>query len=290
MVRAMGNPNDEAQVRLGACRLHPRVAASLPAFCKTLAARLGRAVAPATYASYEELLQGFIAGQIELCWMPPVLLAQALAAGGTLLAVPQRAGNAGYRSAILVRRESAVRELRELRGLRAAWVDRASSSGYLYPRLELVRRLGFGDAQPFSSELFHGATVRAAAAVAAGEADLCACFVTEEAAKDPAQAEADSAPRAGPARRAAPRPAHRRAHPARRPGRARAPAAGAPRRALFRAALPARRPRRPASARSSAASERAARPLTSRAARRRARLSSMAVSPSKTLLRPSDAP
>jgi len=187
----MANPIDEAAIRFGACRLHPRVAASLPGFCKTLAARLERGVSPVTYASYEELLQGFIAGQIELCWMPPVLLAQALAAGGTLLAVPQRAGNAGYRAAILVRKESAVRELNDLRGLRAAWVDRASSSGYLYPRLELVRRLGFGDAPPFSSELFHGATVRAAAAVAAGEADLCACFVTEGAAKDPAQAEAD---------------------------------------------------------------------------------------------------
>jgi phosphonate transport system substrate-binding protein len=198
--RADGRPavNALLALHLGACRLHPRVAASLPKFCAVLSSRAGFSLSPETLQSYEELFAAFTAGKVALSWMPPVLLARALDAGGTLLAVPQRAGAMAYRAAILVRKNSDARTLEDLRGRRAAWVDRASASGYLFPRLELTQRHGFDAERPFSSEMFHGTTVRAAAAVASGEADLCACFVTESAIGNPERAAADLSRALGP--------------------------------------------------------------------------------------------
>ncbi len=189
---------------LGACRLHPRVAASLPGFCAQLSRSLGEPVAADTRQSYQELLGALLdeGERLALAWLPPVLVARALAAGGTLLATPERAGSGSYRSALLVSRESGLAELPQLRGKRAAWVDRASASGYLFPRAELLQQPGFegfpAAPRPFASEMFHGATVRAAAAVVAGEADFCACFVTSAAARDPRVAEQDLSRALGP--------------------------------------------------------------------------------------------
>ncbi len=177
----MTEPRSHA--RFGALSLHPRASAAIGSFCAALNAQLAEPLRPDEHASYDALLAAFCAGTMELCWMPPLLSARAIARGGTLLAVPQRAGSLIYRSAILVREDGPLHELAELRGQRAAWVDRSSAAGYLFPRLELLRD-GRTAEQLFASEQFLGSTTRAAAAVAAGEADICACFVTEGAVHD----------------------------------------------------------------------------------------------------------
>ena len=177
-------------LRLGASRTQPRVAYALPHLAAALAARLQRPVITAQRDGYEHLLDGFLGGAIDVAWLPPLLLARASGRGGQLLAVPMRAGTLTYRSALLVAAGSPLHELSELRGVRAAWVDHWSASGYHFPRLELERR-GLVLADVLRSEVFHGSTVRAASAVAAGEADLCACFVTDSAAHDRFLAAAD---------------------------------------------------------------------------------------------------
>jgi len=169
--------------RVGACNQNSRVAAALASFCSSLSQRLARELTAEPHGSYDELLAAFSSGALELSWMPPLLLARAMARGGTLLAVPQRAGSLMFRAAILVHANGPLHDVAELAGQRAAWVDRSSASGYLFPRLELTRQ-GLGGERPFTSETFYGSTLRAAAAVAAGEADLCSCFVTEAAAHD----------------------------------------------------------------------------------------------------------
>ena len=177
-------------LRLGASRTQPRVAYALPHLAAALAARLQRPVITAQREGYEHLLDGFLGGAIDVAWLPPLLHARASGRGGQVLAVPMRAGTLTYRAALLVAAGSPLLALSDLRGVRAAWVDHWSASGYHFPRLELVRSgLALGEA--LRSEVFHGSTVRAASAVAAGEADLCACFVTESAAHDRFLAAAD---------------------------------------------------------------------------------------------------
>jgi len=186
-----------ASLRLGACRTQPRVSYALPRLASALASLLGQPVTAVQRDGYEDLLDGFLAGELDVAWLPPLLHARASARGGQALAVPIRAGSLTYRSALLVAPGAACSDVHELHGVRAAWVDRFSASGYHFPRLEL-ERCGVLLADALRTEVFHGSTVRAASAVAAGEADLCACFVTDSAGRDRFHAQADLGRALGP--------------------------------------------------------------------------------------------
>jgi ABC-type phosphate/phosphonate transport system substrate-binding protein len=135
---------------------------------------------------YEQLLVAVRDAAIDLAWLPPLLQAQARAAGAVLLAVAERAGAARFRAAILVRADSARRTLADLDGARAAWGDPASASGHHEPS----RRLAAAGVT-VGRAAFYGSARAAAAAVLDGAADFCACFVHDAAAADPALARAD---------------------------------------------------------------------------------------------------
>lgn len=186
-----------APLRLGACRTQPRVSYALPRLASSLAALIGSPVIAVQRQGYQDLLDGFLAGDLDVAWLPPLLHARAAARGARALAVPSRAGSLTYRSALLVGLGAPFQDLSGLRGVRAAWVDHFSASGYHFPRLELERH-GVVLAEALRSEVFHGSTVRAASAVASGEADLCACFVTDGAGRDLLHAQADLGRALGP--------------------------------------------------------------------------------------------
>lgn len=188
---------DAAPLRLGACRTQPRVSYALPRLATALSTLLGQPVSAVQSDGYEDLLDSFLAGKLDVAWLPPLLHARAAARGGQALAVPIRAGSLTYRSALLVAPGAPYSDVHELRGVRAAWVDRFSASGYHFPRLEL-ERCGVRLAEALRAEVFHGSTVRAASAVASGEADLCACFVTDSAGRDVFHAQADLGRALGP--------------------------------------------------------------------------------------------
>jgi ABC-type phosphate/phosphonate transport system substrate-binding protein len=163
-----------------------------PRFCAVLGAMLGTEVALHISADYEALLADVERGVAQAAWLPPLLQARAEASGARLVAVTQRAGWLTYRSAVLVRRDAPWRDVGSLRGVRAAWVDPHSASGYFFPRLELVSK-----GATFASETFYGLPERTFAAVAADLADLCACFVSNPTADEPGRAAADVARSAG---------------------------------------------------------------------------------------------
>jgi phosphate/phosphite/phosphonate ABC transporter binding protein len=154
-----------------------------------LAAALGSAVEGKVTEDYDQLLQKVLASDVDVAWLPPLLHARAAEQGAKLVALPQRGGWLTFRSAILVRKDDPVTEISGLHGVRAAWRDKSSASGYLFPRLELAAR-GAPPEQAFSSEKFYGSVLQAAHAVAKGEADLCTCFVSD-AARDPERAVAE---------------------------------------------------------------------------------------------------
>ena len=141
-----------------------------------LGAGLGSPVETVLAADYDELLQLALAGKADVAWLPPLLHARAAERGARLVALPQRGGWLTFRSALLVRKDAPYKSGRDLKGSRAAWRDKSSASGYLFPRIEL--------GVPFASEKFYGSVVDAATAVVNGEADLCTCWVSEPAARD----------------------------------------------------------------------------------------------------------
>lgn len=142
---------------------------------------------------YESLLRAVEDGTADLSWLPPLLQPRAEASGARVVAVTRRGGSLSYRSAVLVKREAPWREAKDLRGVRAAWVDPHSASGYFFPRLELVAR-----GATFAHELFCGSAEKVFEAVASDLADVCACFVANPLEDALARAAEDVARSAGP--------------------------------------------------------------------------------------------
>ena len=173
-------------LQLGVSAHHAR--SNVPHWPEQLAAaiaeRLGSPVTPLVLEDYEHLLERVLTGRVDVAWMPPLLHAKAAAQGARLVALPQRGGWLTFRSAILVRRDDPVKDAASLGTPRAAWREKTSASGYLFPRLELAT-LGV---KAYASEQFYGTVEHAALAVVRGEADLCTCFVSDPAARDPKRA------------------------------------------------------------------------------------------------------
>src|SRR4051812_2694995 len=164
---------------------------------RALSAGLDRLVTPVVARDYEQLLAKVNAGDADLAWLPPLLHARAVENGARLVALPQRGGWLTFRSALLVRKDDPARTPADLRGARAAWRDRSSASGYLFPRLDLAT-LGAPPERSLSTETFYGSIARAAEAVVKREADLCTCHVSDPAARDPARARTDVKSALGP--------------------------------------------------------------------------------------------
>lgn len=158
-------------------------------FASVLAESAGVPLRAWVATDYEHLLDAVASGSVGIAWMPPLLHARAAGSGAFLAAVSERKRSLSYRSALVVRDSSNFFAVSRpaLSGARAAWVDPRSTGGYLFPRMHLLAA-GVDPRQHFASEEFYGSHPRACAAVVRGEADLCACYVSEEAARDPATA------------------------------------------------------------------------------------------------------
>jgi phosphate/phosphite/phosphonate ABC transporter binding protein len=127
-------------------------------------------------ASYAELAKRIREGALDVAWLPPVLYV-ALERDGIVapLVSNHRAGEAAFHGVLLVHASAPIHSLDGLRGLRVAWVDPCSASGYVIPRIQLAA-LGIDPRKTFASETFTGSHDAAVRAVAEGEADVTATF------------------------------------------------------------------------------------------------------------------
>jgi phosphonate transport system substrate-binding protein len=86
-----------------------------------------------------------------------------------------RDGATSFHAVLFTRADSGLTRVQDLSAARAAWVAPTSASGYLVPRLALVRR-GVSLDEAFDDEVFldsHGAVARA---VLSGDADVGATY------------------------------------------------------------------------------------------------------------------
>lgn len=133
--------------------------------------------------SYAELGRLLTAGHADLGWAPPLVGARVEANGGRMLARSVRLGAATCRAALIARAGGAV-DPSSLVGLRAVWVDRESTCGYLLPRA-WIRGLGFDPDRIFSEERFVGTYAAAVQEVALGRADVTSVYAASASARRP---------------------------------------------------------------------------------------------------------
>ena len=138
--------------------------AALQDLCARLSSLLDTKVVGVHPDSYSELQSQLERDRVQYAWMPPALIvlgSEKLRLEPLLSSV--REDKTEYRAVLFVDAASAFRDTRDLVGKKVAWVDPASASGYLVPRLHLAAK-GIDPGRLFGEELFlksHSEVVRA---------------------------------------------------------------------------------------------------------------------------------
>lgn len=143
---------------------------------QSLRADLAEPVTVEVARDYADLAARAAGHGAELVWLPPTLCAQL---EPTLRGLYKcvRHGRTTYRSAIVARRGELLR-VADLRGKRAAWVDRLSVGGHLLA-LAALRRVGVGE-DDLGAQTFEGSYPDALAALVEARADFTALTVRDD--------------------------------------------------------------------------------------------------------------
>jgi serine/threonine-protein kinase len=141
--------------------------------------RFDREVRPVIVGDYQSLVDAICEGEVDFAWMPPVSFVRAAERGVGVVALAQRYGRPTYESAIVVRVDSPILSLEELRGRTIAYVDRESASGYLFVADLIAREVG---RNALKDALFQGSHKAVIDAVQRKWVDAGATFVVRDAA------------------------------------------------------------------------------------------------------------
>ncbi len=122
-----------------------------------LGERVGRPTAIHVAKSYAELSRQLRLGDVHVADLSPFgyINAKRENPGLELLAIPISEGSVSYPAHIITHEETGIRTLQDLAGKRFAFVDRRSTSGYLYP-LAYLRNAGYEPDELFGSVHFAG--------------------------------------------------------------------------------------------------------------------------------------
>lgn len=170
-------PPPHTALAFGVVSGDPTARAALQAICEELAERTARIVYPQVLSSYTDLSQKTQRGALHILWAPPLVALdlQKLKAA-EIVAYSRRETGTIYHSALFARPELGVRSAEDLRGLRAAWVDRESLSGYVLAR-RWISSHGLNPDLLLGRQSFAKTHTAVAHAVLRGEADVGATYV-----------------------------------------------------------------------------------------------------------------
>lgn len=150
------------------------------AFAQTLARLSGVPVRAIVASDYAGVIEALRSRRVELAFVHPVgyVLAKR-EAGCTILVRDVWQGNVAYTARFYVRRDRGIRRVEDLRGKTVAFVDPASSSGYIYPMVLLIKQGLVRDRDPktfFKEALFAGTHEVALQSVLRGRVDAAVSF------------------------------------------------------------------------------------------------------------------
>jgi phosphonate transport system substrate-binding protein len=148
----------------------------LEQLCIALSRATGLDVEPRGVSSYPRLLARLAAREVDIVWLPPIPALRATAEGRVVpIALPVRAGESSYRATLFTREYGDLRDIDDLDGVRAAWVDPQSAAGHLII-CAYLKAEGVDLARAFGQDLFLGSHDAVALAVREGRADVGATY------------------------------------------------------------------------------------------------------------------
>lgn len=128
---------------------------------------------------YRGLIEAMRGGNLDFAFFPPdgyVIANQDV--GAQVLLKSVRGNNPYYWSAIVVRKDSGIKSVRDLEGKTIAWVDKNSAAGYVFPRAALVAEKLDPD-KLFAKQTFAGRHDAAVLAVLNKSVDAAATFAND---------------------------------------------------------------------------------------------------------------
>jgi len=153
---------------------------SADAFVAVLARLSGVPVRAQVASDYAGVIEALRSRRVDLAFVHPVgyVLARR-EAGCEILVRDVWENRTAYKASFYVREASGIKHIEELRGRTVAFVDPASSSGYIYPMVLLMKRGLIRDRDPktfFKDALFAGTHEAALRAVLQGRVDAATTF------------------------------------------------------------------------------------------------------------------
>ncbi|GIW27325.1 MAG: phosphonate ABC transporter substrate-binding protein [Meiothermus sp.] len=128
---------------------------------------------------YRGLIEAMRGGNLDFAFFPPdgyVIANQDV--GAQVLLKSVRGNSPYYWSAIVVRKDSGIKSVRDLEGKTIAWVDKNSAAGYVFPRAALVAEKLDPD-KLFAKQTFAGRHDAAVLAVLNRSVDAAATFAND---------------------------------------------------------------------------------------------------------------
>ena len=128
---------------------------------------------------YRGLIEAMRGGNLDFAFFPPdgyVIANQDV--GAQVLLKSVRGTSPYYWSAIIVRKDSGIKNLQGLEGKNIAWVDKNSAAGYVFPRASVVGA-GLDPDKLFAKQTFAGKHDSCVLAVLNKSVDACATFAND---------------------------------------------------------------------------------------------------------------
>ena len=158
------------------------IADTIQPLADRLAEELDIEVKGQVMTSYTSLVEAMGANQVQVGFIPAFGYVLANEQYGVEVILKSiRQGSGTYKAQYLVRSDSGIETLEDLKGKVWAYPDKASTSGYLFPASQLMKKFDYASAPELETDYF-SATVpagghdTAALAVLAGDADVATTF------------------------------------------------------------------------------------------------------------------
>lgn len=146
-------------------------------FAKELQGELSIPVDIFISKNYDGLVEAMKTKKIDFAFFTAVTFVDAEAKAGAKVLLKKVWADSFYFSALIARKDRGPKNLNQLKGQRIAYVDEASASGSLYPRV-MLRKKGIKDTD-FAKVIFSGNHAASIALLENGEVDVAAVFADD---------------------------------------------------------------------------------------------------------------
>lgn len=171
----LGSPDNPIQMAFVPSLETGQITVSANALAEDLEEKTGYTINVTVPVSYAAVIEAMKAGRAHVAWYAPLSYVLAHSeANAEVLLISERDGEIDYFGAIVVRKDSGITAIDQLKGKKFAFVDPMSTSGTLYPQ-DLLIRSGINPETDLQS-IYAGGHDKALIALYNKQVDAASCY------------------------------------------------------------------------------------------------------------------